>query len=452
MVGRILTSRPRTPDTAAVVAARPTAPTPPRSGRVLGWSKNDGGKPRIRQTAEISERFALLLLVLPMFGQMFHYMIDAGPIYLLSKAWPFLTLPLAVIGMVRLGGFPHIPYILVLSYVIGFTPLMSMAYLGNTALDAFGTTVKVWPFTYYFSVLAMLVMLRPSTEAIARAILALGVATFVMMWFLWFAAPLSWYSTDGITSKLFLLETERGYRIYMPMIFGILLILWLGRRFWETGRLRYLALTSFGLFSMLWIYKQRTPIAAVMLVLVWSLFQTSRGMRRTFIGVSMGVGGAILAFYAALKISDQFVTSLGASATIRQNSIAVAIDFLSDGLLRWIFGVGASTRFSSVTLAEIFGRDDFYLADIGWVGVIFEYGIMGALLILSLYFVGLREGFRAFSSNRDPIVGVITDYVVFLLVSTAIYSSVFTPGELATMTALLLYLGRNYTGQLGQGG
>lgn len=446
MVGRILTHRPPPPD--AATAARPEA-RGRRIGRILGaGGDNEGVLPHASRSAELSDRIALLLMVLPMFGQVFHYMIDAGPIYLLSKAWPFLTLPLALIGMVRLGGFPHIPYILVLSYVVGATPLLSMVYLGNNAVDAFGTTVKVWPFTYYFSVLAMLVMLRPSTQAISRAILALGAFTFVMMWFLWVAVPPAWYSTDGITSKLFLQETERGYRIYMPMIFGILLIFWLGRRFWDTGRLRYAAGIAIGLFSMFWIYKQRTPIAAVMLVLGWSLYQTSTGLRRTAIGLGMGVGGAVLAFYAALKVTDQFASSLGSSLTIRQNSIAVAIEFLSDGLLRWIFGVGASTRFSSVTLAEIFGRDDFYLADIGWVGVIFEYGIAGALLILALYFVAIREGLRTRAANTDPIVGAITDYVVFLLVSTSIYSSVFTPGELATMTALLLYLGRNYTGRL----
>ena len=38
-------------------------------------------------------RMIPLLLVLPMFAQIFHYMIDINSLYLLSKAWAVLMLP-----------------------------------------------------------------------------------------------------------------------------------------------------------------------------------------------------------------------------------------------------------------------------------------------------------------------------------------------------------------------
>jgi hypothetical protein len=94
-----------------------------------------------------------------------------------------------------------------------------------------------------------------------------------------------------------------------------------------------------------------------------------------------------------------------------------------------------------VTLADIFKSEQFYLADIGWVGVVFEFGIVGALLVAAVYAAGLVVTTRA-GAGGDPFVQALSSYVLFMIVTSAIYSVVFTPGELATVVAMSEYLAR----------
>ncbi len=68
-----------------------------------------------------------------------------------------------------------------------------------------------------------------------------------------------------------------------------------------------------------------------------------------------------------LLFADKVETWLGGSLSVRQNSFALATGYLGSDVMNWLFGVGATTRFSTVTLADIFGNAQFYIADIGWV-------------------------------------------------------------------------------------
>jgi len=158
------------------------------------------------------------------------------------------------------------------------------------------------------------------------------------------------------------------------------------------------------------------------------------------------VAGTVLIVLPAM---DKVAAGFGNSLSIRMNSLALAFDYMLADAWRWLFGVGSITRFSAVTLFDLFGTNHFYLADIGWVGIVFEYGVVGALLLLALYAVGLQNAYgrRARAPERrmqDPrteaMVLALGDYVLFLLVISSVYSAVFTPGELAMVTALLIYV------------
>jgi hypothetical protein len=96
-------------------------------------------------------------------------------------------------------------------------------------------------------------------------------------------------------------------------------------------------------------------------------------------------------------------------------------------------------------LAQLFGNRMFFLADIGWLGVAFEYGVIGALLMLLVHLAGLRAATK-WSCADDPLSYALADYVLYLIVVSAVYSVVFTPGELTTVLALSYYLARVRTG------
>lgn len=385
----------------------------------------------------------LLLLTLPLFGQLFHYLIDVGPIYYLSKAWPFLTLPLAAYAIFRVSTPFHTLYMVTIAYALGVTPVLSMVWLGNDIVEAFTTTIKVWPLTYYFSMLAVLVVLKPSPTLITRTILQLGIATYVIMWILWIVVPVSFYASDSTISKLFMFENERGYRIYMPVTFGIIMLFYLASRMAERPRL-WIVLSSIAMLgSLVYIYKQRLAIFTTIIVIGWTFVARLPLLARSiFVLLGAGIGGAMA--IAALANLDRITESLGASLSVRQHSMALVTQYLVNEPLRWIFGVGGTTRFANTTLSEIMGSASFYLADLGWLGVLFEYGLVGSLMILSLYIVIVRlPATVEWGDEKDAaMTNALRAYVLYLLLTSSIYSAVFVPGELAAISALFLYMRR----------
>ncbi|BBK29638.1 hypothetical protein EDC65_0033 [Stella humosa] len=385
---------------------------------------------------------AILLLVLPMFGQSFYYLLDFPIPYLLSKVWPFLMLPLSIYALVTY----ELPYkalfAALLAYVLGIAPLMGMLHLGNGFADALATTVKVWPFTHYFALAALLFWLRPTPRMVSRAFIILGVATYVGMWGLWILIPASWYGSDPSVGKLLPYEIERGYRIYMPMFFGILFLFYLARRFCQRWEWWILLLLLSGFGSLLYIYKQRTSILAALIVVSVGIVSSTRGRLRRFLVAISLTAAACAVLVVAGTFFDNVVQSFGGSLSVRLRSIDRAINFLGDDPLRWMFGVGATTRLGAITLADIFNDHQFYLADIGWLGIVFEYGVLSAFLLAGVYLAGLLFTWKTARSSGDPLLRALADYTFFLFLTSTVYSFVFTPGELATIVAFAAYLQR----------
>ncbi|MCG5235023.1 hypothetical protein [Xanthobacter oligotrophicus] len=386
---------------------------------------------------------------LPLFAQVFYYLNEYPAPYLLSKAWPFLTLPLALYGMVRLKLPVGRMFLVVLAYGLGFTPMVSVIQLGNGFLDALTTTIKAWPFTYYFSLSAVLALLAVPPESIRKAVLGLGAATFFLMVIIYLVAPTSWYADNPADSKLLLFDLERGYRVYMPMFFGMILVFFLSRAFVLRRNILYGLGVALAFAPMLLIYKQRAAIAAALVVVAFGMAMSlPQRARRIVIGLALAAT-AVGLFLVGRKLgllpgggSGDAQDAFGASLSVRQNSSALAFAFLGDDPLRWIFGVGATTRFSTVTLNDIFGNDQFFIADLGWIGVVFEYGIIGAVLLAVLHFWCFATAFRLTRGLDDPFALALSDYVLYLIISSAVYSVVFTPGELGVVMALTIYLDR----------
>ena len=275
-----------------------------------------------------------------------------------------------------------------------------------------------------------------------RVIIGLGVATFVIMSVLWVVVPASAYGGGDLDTKLFMIDVERGFRIYMPMYFGVMLMLYLNRSAWmrfawwkPIGVLIALAL-------MLTIYKQRAAIASAVLALVLAgVLSMKRWRVAGFAAIGLAAGAGVILFMARAQNSVELANNLGASLAVREVSVRTAWDYLSTDPGRWILGVGGTTRLGDVTLGRLFNNPMFFLADIGWLGVLFEYGAVGVLLILLVYATGLRSAL-GWARPDDPLSQAFADYIIYLLAASIIYSAVFTPGELTTTIALSYYFSR----------
>lgn len=407
----------------------------PARGRLLGDA--DGG--RFDATAGLrGGALALLACLLPLFAQTFQYVVDVPPLYALSKAWPLLTLPLAVLGAVRVA-IPFKPLILVvLAWTLGVAPALSVIELGNSYVGAAATTLKVWSLTFALSLPVVLTLMRPSAEELRRVVIGLGVATFVLMTLLFLLAPDSAYSQGILETKLFIRDDQRGKRIYAPMFFGMMLLFILNRSFWLKPRIWKAAGILVGLLLLVFIYKQRTAIAAALVCLLLGvLFSLPRG-RLTLAALLVAVS-AWPAVILANSVAADLQAGFGGSFSVRQIELAAAVNFLNSEPGRWITGVGTVTRAGGASLAQVVDADVLFLADLGWLGVIFEYGVIGAVLLLLTHLAVIYVCARG-AKQSDPLARALLDYSIFILVSSAVYSVVFAPGELMTCLGLSWWL------------
>jgi hypothetical protein len=394
---------------------------------------------------------AALLLLLPMYLQSFHYVTDIYPLYVLSKAWPLLTLPLALLGLLRRPRYGTL-LVAVLGYTVLVAPLFGMAYFDQGYASAVTATVKVLPFTYYFSFLWLLSWLRPRPEDLARAFTLLGGASLLLLAVLWVVMPDEAYRTNTpgeANSLLFLWDTERGNRIVLPLVFGILFLFLQARLAMRGAGYWRLAVVVLSLALLVIAYKQRTVILCITVVLGWIVFSEARFTLRVVLAYGATLAGGALALFLATQEGVFGLASLGGSLSVRELTVELATDFLNRNPLGWLLGLGALTRASEISFAEFFNHPNFYLADIGWLGILFEYGLLGAGLILAVYLVALREGLRTPSSapstplaRQNALVPALTDGLRYMLLASPILSAIWAPGEVCTILAIFIYLQR----------
>ena len=381
-----------------------------------------------------------LLLVLPLFFQTFHYMIDLPPAYALSKAWPLLTLPLAGVALLAARPPHAVLYLCLLAYVLGVTPLLAALHLGSDLAEAAAATIRILPLAYALSFAGLLWLLRPDPADLGRAFLALGAATLAALWLLWLTMPASAYRSDPTESQVFFRDAERGFRIVLMMGFALVLTFWMARRARRQRSLAWTIGVLASLATMLLIYKQRMVIAAALLVLGLTLWRSLAPRPRLLAlaaGTMLGLG---LLFWWSFVLPDVSGELLGGSLSIRLHSAQLAWDFIARDPRRWLFGVGSTTAYSEATLAEILGFRNFYLTDIGWLGVVMEFGLVGGAMILAALLHALARAQALAARGADDFTGALADYALQLVLVTAVYSPVYAPGEMASLTALLWYL------------
>lgn len=374
---------------------------------------------------------------LVLFAQVFQYVIDVPPLYLLTKAWPLIALPFALWGMARLD----LPYrgllLLTLAWVLVVAPFMGMAVLGIDGIGATATTAKVWALLTGFALPAFLAWLRPPREALARTILWLGAATWAAFPILWLA-PERLYLGGLEGTKIFLWDEARGHHLYIPLVFGLMALFHVARGWRGDPRWWRPVLVVLAFAALLYFYKVRLPILAAG-VAIGAGQLLSRPMRplRVGLAIPLALAAAVpVMLYAASGGASQ---QLGSSLEERQREAGIAVAWLDAHPFAWVMGSGNATRIGDKTLGDIVGDFYFFTADIGWLGVIFEYGLIGTALIAALLVTTLVVTWRA-SADGDPLTGLTFDYTVYFAVATLTTPVVFAPGELMCCLALATWL------------
>lgn len=378
------------------------------------------------------------LVLLLMFFQLPYYKPEAGALYGLAKIWPALLAPLVVYGMVALRLPDRTLYLVVTLYALALTPFLSMLHLPNDLLDATAAAAKAWPITFYFSAAAALVMLRPSEALLARAAIGLGAASFGLMLLLWMVVPVAWYQPGEGGASMFSWDEGRGNFIRMPLMLGTVFVFWLTLRFgqghgWWNGALVLVALAA-----MVIIYKARLPTGVAMLIVLLILALRLPVAWRWGLGAMLALPAALAAMLLGPRVPALLAQIFDESLFIRLRSVRTAWNWLTDDPWRIIFGGGSTSTFSNYTFADHFNAPDFWLTDIGWLGVLLEYGVVGTALIVLIHARALVAAIRVM--GQDPFRMALACYVLFEILCSAVYSVMYAPGPVVTVAAIAWWL------------
>ncbi|PKU24431.1 hypothetical protein [Telmatospirillum siberiense] len=381
---------------------------------------------------------AVLLLILPFFGQSFHYMKDLLPFWALSKAFPILSLPLALV-LFRYPRLPILRQILLTSVWLILVPSFSaIYYFSQDFFTGVTAQVKLLPLLNFFSFLGLLIYLRPSLRELTVAFVIWGVVTYVALILLWALVPQAWYSAVYAfgSSPLFSIDS-RGNRIRMPMYFGMITLFYCYRRFLDDHRLRWLAGAFVGFALTLWVVKTRAMVVGIAGVVVINSFLAVGPLKRLVLMLAAPL--ALAGLFSFGYLSSMFSTDSSTGFDVRWETASKAVNFLGVDPVRWLFGVGTISPTSSDSLFSFFNHF-FFLADITWLGILFEYGLIGAGLILLYEVRGVLFFHRLKQRVDSHFLGGLYDYVVYVILISNLYPPTLTPGETAIILSIFVYV------------
>jgi hypothetical protein len=409
-------------------------------GRVLSSAFHEPAASRLVTETGQAGMALFMTLILVMYGQSFQYVVDVMPLYALSKVWPILMAPLAILGLARLQMPGRTLFLLCFLWLFIVTPTISTLQLGNTPLAAAATTVKVWSLGYVFGLGAMLFWLRPSEKLLGNIVLGLGATTFIVMTLLFIFAPEAAFEQSAEETKIFLWDIERGRRIYAPMFFALShglhaepLVLAEAAHL-ENPRHRRRSGDHGGGLQTARVPGRRLPRRPDRRDPVPAARQdpgdhpaVGHRHRRRLRRREPGAGD--------LRQGPGRLAERSPDGGLRRPDLperrALALDHrrrLDHPQRRRDQRARADRR------ARV-----FFLHDLGWLGVTFEYGAIGVTLILLVhgvcaYITGRNLG------QRSALQRACFDYVLYILITSPVYAITFAPGEVMTCTAIGFYL------------
>jgi hypothetical protein len=381
-----------------------------------------------------------LLALLPLFGQTFHYISALVPLWALSKAFPVLSLP----GVLRLSGhqrFPMTRQILIsLAWLTLLPSFAAVFYFHESFFTSITAQVKLLPILYFFSFLALLFTLQPTLSELQRSFVILGIVVVGTTIVLWAVVPSNWYQESYIIGQApFLSSDNRGHRIRMSMYFPIIVLFFCYRRAFFERHAGYLLGAVVAFAVTLLIVKTRAMIIGITAVLAINTILWARPLAR--VGLLLCAPFALTSLFSTGYLATTFSTSPDTGFETRRISAELAIHFLGSEPMRWLFGVGTISPTSTDSLVDYF-HHFFFLADITWLGIVFEYGVIGALVFLFFQLRGIFFYRRLRAKLEDDFLGALFDYLVYILLISFFYPPTLTPGETAVILAIFVYVWR----------
>ncbi len=293
------------------------------------------------------------------------------------------------------------------------------------------------PSVYFLHVCGM------SIAKLMSAILTAAALTLASYLFFYFRMDLesAYFSSDSFTHHLVTYDDSRGFRLKTPT-YAMMVVL-LASVFTLFGRAststRLLAASGIGVAVYIWSMVGLRAVAAGLLigVLVYGVM-----WRRPAQGALAVVGAPVfvmLAVAGAGMAMDSFMSAHGAE--VRLASFRMALDEFSHN---WILGWGQSSGFTK-TYQDLFGPK-FFPSDLGIIGILFKYGIIGGAIYVGSCFALVSIALRAHWSvlrmvgHPEPLIQALVVFTTVMAINMILWPGL-AYGQGLTMASIVVGLG-----------
>jgi len=300
----------------------------------------------------------------------------------------------------------------------------------------------------------MLASQRISWKVLNQLFLLLAFASLLIFLTMWLVL-----TPDSLTGGFFFVDVpSKGLRLRIIPIFVIWGSIYFGLKWirgtfsisWLVNSVTATVMIGYVIF----IYKSRAAMVVLAVVLVWMAVQKSPKGRRVrtlmifSLLVAVLVGGMWISRPNVLRRQFSGLTVIATSIFSRDGEMDASLaNRLSQGTLAWwsvsrsartlLIGNGRLSRRLRGERRESFGH--FYPVDIGWLGIVFLYGILGFLLV-NIPFVLTWKMSRTHACIEDDIfLDSLKWWLVYLFLRSILNGMVVAFPALVVVPLFLIY-------------
>lgn len=344
----------------------------------------------------------------------------AALLTILTFVWLSLTVPLGIGTWAKVVAMPTV---LIAGVMVTYATVFSL----NTGAPTLPSLLALRFFLFFLlAPLVYLCFLAGVTLRQIKEVLFAALMVAALIYVVAFLVlPLEEYarSADPEKRRLVTLDAWRGVRLKSPVFIFVLLLAYNLRRMFLKEHIQALPMVLFVLVIVGSIFLLNVPrmhLAALLAsCLGYFLFFAGRyRLRATLFITPFVIGGLVSISGLVLDLLVEFFSG-DASLVARYHSIQIAIRvFLENPLL----GQGQAS-YHSVSFQQLYGIG-FFPSDIGIIGTLFRFGIVGVVLYLA-WGIGLLSGLLGvhlsdYVNKRDPAVWALLFTLLAMFVASLI--------------------------------
>lgn len=382
--------------------------------------------------------FTIVYLVLI---QSFYYMNVLAPLYVMSK----VGVPvLGVLASLTVGYYCRLPrafFAIVLLYLVLLTASPLIAYFNYSQPLYLGLLAQIKLINVFLFFFTFVFFSEFKVEESYFLYVVLATAFFSVFFYLslYFVIPPRYLSAYEEFSAYSSSKGERWMVPYHHILYAYFVaVVVIARCKAVLMKVVCIIYVVVFMYYFVLIFQQKMMVVALLAVtLLWVYKRVFSG---SFIWLVCGtlVVCLPLVYYfrelvGALLLFE--VDSLG----IRGRTISTIFDAFSEGGGgNLIFGFGGLSVLSAPNLQTLYGIN-FWLSDVGFVGILFEYGLLGLLVSLIVWWLLLRWTFERGEGSNPCVVGAKM-YILFQFIQAPLVPDViYGVGEIFFFIAVVEY-------------